>query len=577
MPKSYLNSEPYGLGELIARKKHLRVPPHQRDYAWGEDEVSQLLEDLFIAVDSEHEEYFLGLLVIVGPIDGAWLVLDGQQRVATCTMVLASIRFWLTQLDREDDAVQIQRQFISVRRLGGDDEPRLTMNHTNKDIFSFLLRPNVDSDQVRQLQEEHLPGTSNHKLISAYLKCRSAIGDEMQSMPKPEQDAFLYRLADFIENQAQTVCLEVDQAADAYKIFESLNDRGLALSALDLFKNFAFGTVAENSHTHLSKLWEEMSSQIVDADAEDFLKVVWTAKYGRVQRGALFTLIRREYSTEDDVLELIETLSVQAELYTALLEPSHHVWAQYGKAAAGLVATLRDLRSRQIRPIILSALSHQIPSDDMVYLLNCLLTLTVRYQTVGKGRTGLLEIGCAKAAKALSASPDKVAESLANLQQLIPSNHHFQIDFERYRERNSKRSLQVLLALESTLLHGTYHPDWVFETLSSEDVVVTPLVGKGLSDSWNSLQASDPGFIEDVARRIGNLVLLSRDDARKIRACAPDQVFQLLSESHYKTTSMVTTQLTTEGLWQRTEIENRQSILADLAAKCWPWVKIDEA
>jgi hypothetical protein len=447
MPKSYLNSEPYGIGELIARKKHLRVPAHQRDYAWGSDEVTQLLDDLSVAVDSEREEYFLGLLVIVGPIDGAWMVLDGQQRIATCTMVLASIRFWLTQLSRDDDATQIQRQFISVRRLGGDDEPRLTMNHTNRETFAFLMRPNVDSDEVRRLQETHLPGTSNHKLIEAYLTCRSAVGAKLEELPADSKDAFLYRLADFLENQAQTVCLEVDQAADAYMIFESLNDRGMALSALDLFKNFAFGTVRESKHAELSEMWEDMSNQIVDSDAEDFLKVVWTARFGRVQRGALFSMIRNEYSTEDSVLDLIRVLSVQAELYTALLEPSHHVWADYGSESAGLIAVLRDLRSRQVRPILLSALSSRVSADVMRTLLHNLVTLTVRYQTIGKRRTGLLEIACAKAARDLFSAPASVSDCLKPVQALLPSDEEFVRDFERYRERNSKRALRGISGL----------------------------------------------------------------------------------------------------------------------------------
>ena len=571
MPKSYLNSEPYGMGELITRKKHLRVPPHQRDFAWGEDEVTQLLEDLIVAVDSENEEYFLGLLVIVGPIDGAWLVLDGQQRLATCTMVLAAIRFWLSQLERDDDAKQIQRQFISVRRLGGDEEPRLTLNHTNKSTFSFLLRPAVDSDEIRKALEDHLPGTSNYKLINAYLKCRSSIGDEVTRLPEVEKDSFLYRLADFIENQAQTVCLEVDQAADAYKIFESLNDRGLALSALDLFKNFAFGTVDENKHADLSRLWEEMSSQIVDSDAEDFLKVVWTAKYGRVQRGALFSMIRREYSTENEVLELIESLALQAELYAALLEPSHHVWATYGNSCAGYVAILRDLRARQIRPIILAALTHKISTNDMRVLLHNLVVLTVRYQTVGKRRTGLLEIACAKAAKRLSASPLKTTEALLELKALISSDDDFFVDFQRYRERNSKRALHILLAIESMDLHGELRPDWVYEKLSSETTVVVPLTGKRMSDSWNDSLESESKFIEDQNRSIGNLILVSRKDAKNLSDASPQLVGEILCQSSYKST-IVVGKVVLDSPWGHKQIEYRQSLLGSQAKEGIAWM-----
>jgi len=570
LTKSYLNSEPYGIGELIARKKHLKVPPHQRDYAWGPDEVAQLLEDVFIAIEEETEEYFLGLLVIVGPIDGQWMVLDGQQRLATCTMVLAAVRFWLQQLGRDDDATQIQRQFIGVRRLGGDEEPRVTLNRTNRDVFSHLLRPSVDSDEVRKLQGGFLPGTSNFKLVDAYLTCRATVGDEMNRAGRKDRDAFLYRLADFLENQAQVVCLEVDKAADAYKIFESLNDRGMALSALDLFKNFAFGTVSEVRHAELAEMWEEMASQIADSDAEDFLKVVWTAMFGRVQRGALFSLIRKEYSTEAGVLELIQTLAIQAELYTALLEPSHHAWAVYKTDAAALVSTLRELRSRQVRPIILSALGQRLEPSLMTPLLKNLVALTVRYQTIGRRRTGLLEIACAKASKALSLGPNELPRCLQILEALIPSDEEFCVDFQRYRERNSKRALHVLLGIESVWQFGIYRPEWINEVLASEDVVVAPIISKDNSANWVRTEATDPAFIDDVSRRLGNLVLLTREQADAFGRAKSLEMSEILKSSKFHSTAAASSEVAT-GNWGRSQIDERQTELSRYAAKCWKW------
>ena len=569
MPKSYLNSEPYGIGELIARKKHLKVPSHQRDYAWGEDEVDTLLEDLFDAVDSNTEEYFLGLIVLIGPIEGAWTVLDGQQRLATCTMVLSAIAFWLQQLGREDDSNQIQRQFISVRRLGGEDEPRLQMNHTNREIFLDLLRASLDTDEIRQRQLQHSPGTSNHRLITAFLTCRIQVGKAMKERQGSDQGAFLYRLADFLENQALAVCLEVDQAADAYRIFESLNDRGMALSALDLFKNFAFGVVHESRHSELAELWEEMASQIADADAEDFLKVVWTARFGRVQRGALFSMIKREYETEDAVLDLVRTLSVQAELYTAVFDPSHHAWAEYSPQDASIVGTLRDLRARQVRPIILAALTARVERWFMSLLLRNLLTLTVRYQTIGRRRTGLMEIACAKAAREISASALPTFEALSSLESLVPSDDEFVLDFERYRERNAKRAMHVLLGIESLLQHSSYRPDWVHEALASEAMVVTPLISPS-TPPQESAAENDPGFVEDVSRRIGNLFLLTREEATRVQSAPVADALAVIRNATFASTS-ATIGFAHHMGWGRREIQGRQSTLANFAVRCWVW------
>lgn len=570
MTKSYLNSEPYGTGELIARKKHLQVPPYQRDYAWGADEVDQLLEDTLAAIYDENEEYFLGLIVIFGPIENDWMILDGQQRLATCTMILAAVRYWLHQLSRSDDADQIQRQFISVRRLGGGDEPRLTMNHANRDLFAYLLSPALDSDQIRVARDSHAPGTSNYKLAEAFLACRSYIGNAITKTTPEAQDAFLYRLSDFLENQAQVVCLEVDQAADAYKIFESLNDRGMGLSALDLVKNFAFGTVEDNKHDALAEFWERMASQIVDSDAEDFLKVVWTAKFGRIQRGSLYTRIRSEYSTQNQVLDLVDTLAFQAELYTALSEPSHTVWADYGPATSSMVAILRDLRARQVRPIVLAALSKRVSSEVMNKLLSNLVSLTIRYQTVGRRRTGLLEIACAKAAKQLSAPDSELGSTLAELEHLVPTDEEFESDIGRYSERNTKRAAHVLLGIESFMRFGEYQPDWVNDSLSSKKIILAPLVSKYTIGNWAAPELKEPGFLEYIKSRLGNLFLLTPNEAKTLRSASFGDTQRILAEAFYQTSRLASDAMYS-GAWGREQIQWRQSQLGATAVKCWRW------
>ena len=72
------------------------MPDHQRDFAWTDEEVEQFLNDVIGAIQDSEEDYFLGLVVVVKPgqVEKPWEVLDGQQRLATTTMVYAAIREW---------------------------------------------------------------------------------------------------------------------------------------------------------------------------------------------------------------------------------------------------------------------------------------------------------------------------------------------------------------------------------------------------------------------------------------------------------------------------------------------------
>lgn len=85
-----------GIGHAIA-DKHPIVPLRQRFYAWTKDEVLQLFEDLENAInDDSNEDYFLGLVVVIQKGHSRPEVLDGQQRLATCVMLLAAIRDYST-------------------------------------------------------------------------------------------------------------------------------------------------------------------------------------------------------------------------------------------------------------------------------------------------------------------------------------------------------------------------------------------------------------------------------------------------------------------------------------------------
>src|SRR5690349_12461169 len=88
-----------GIGQLL-HEKRLRVPTYQRSYAWKKPEVLELFRDLRRAIEADKSYYFLGSIVgceVEGESDVAEIV-DGQQRLATTTILLAAIRDALIEM-----------------------------------------------------------------------------------------------------------------------------------------------------------------------------------------------------------------------------------------------------------------------------------------------------------------------------------------------------------------------------------------------------------------------------------------------------------------------------------------------
>ena len=145
MIKQQMVSETRGIGQLLNERRYFAVPRHQRDFAWPLGAVEQYLEDVVGAMSEADSDYFLGLIVLVNtdnPTEKRYEILDGQQRLATTTMILAAIRQWLRESGQDTEATKIQKDFIGISEIGEEqDEPRL-----------IIPRRHCSSDRDRETQ-----------------------------------------------------------------------------------------------------------------------------------------------------------------------------------------------------------------------------------------------------------------------------------------------------------------------------------------------------------------------------------------------------------------------------------------
>ncbi len=137
--ESYFEAYAYGIGQLVTQRKVLVVPEHQRDFAWTVSDVDLFFSDIVAAMVNGESDYFVGLIVLLGPREGSWTILDGQQRLATTTMIYSGIRNWLSYRDYDQDATQIESEFVAARVLGGESHPRLRPNIANRDTYNRIV------------------------------------------------------------------------------------------------------------------------------------------------------------------------------------------------------------------------------------------------------------------------------------------------------------------------------------------------------------------------------------------------------------------------------------------------------
>lgn len=246
------------------------IPSYQRRYAWKEAQVGALFDDIDLLKDNDG--HLFGMIILhtsmhVGGLNKPELV-DGQQRLTTLTILLRAIETRYAQLGKKDKAEEVHRLLIAKTF---DDK-----------TYDKLLLGDLDHDDYRKVMtQKNLDTIGNANIKDAYTNCLSWLQDyDIEGVNK-----FYYKLT----NVAVIIRLDVSHAQDAYKLFETINNRGLRLTATDVIKNFLLGHAAkmDDNQTldHVRELWSKVITDLDGIDTDDFLRQYACTLLGRKLSG----------------------------------------------------------------------------------------------------------------------------------------------------------------------------------------------------------------------------------------------------------------------------------------------------
>jgi hypothetical protein len=566
-----------GLGKLLQDERFL-VPTHQRDYSWSVGEVSLLLDDVEAAYDRRERQYFVGLMVLMGAEGPEKIVLDGQQRLATAVIYFSAVRNWLSQYSEHKlDASKIDEWFIGRSELGKKEaEPRIVLNSANHQIFVEYIIKAVPTDDIKTALGRLKRYGRNRKLLEAAIYCHDRIAELAKKLKPDEVAKRLFEIVLYLRDSVGVVRLNVRNDETAFTIFETLNDRGVELSPLDLVKNYLFQKASKHSvarQRDMEDRWVQMMSTLSNVKADAFLKAFWTSRFGRIQASNLYAQFKKEYDHADKAVAVsVEMLNV-AEQYAALETSDDPVWTAYSKETRESVRSLKLLGARQTHPVILAALE-RFDAPEMERLMWLLETIIVRYQLIGGGRTGQLEIICASLAKAIYTGEItdqtgttrkvlKASDVYREAQSIYPSDQTFEAEFSVVGESNSQKAVYILRAVERELRRrdtAVKSSETDLAALSLEHVLP-----KNPGAEWASTIIVDKSLREDCTNRLGNLCLLAASDNRAVGRMS----FNDKKAEYAKSIIKLTSEIAQYPTWDRTAIERRQAAMAKIAISVW--------
>lgn len=326
------SAEPRHVHELFSSqtKAHYVVPPYQREYSWHRAQWEALFADL---VESE-DEHFLGTIITLSrtkdSLSGPVLeVIDGQQRLTTLTILLAAVHSHLQDAEDLDEDARFER--MTLRRELVRDEakaPRLTpqVQGANRADYQAML-----ADAGLPVKSEKKAYYPSRKVAKAFWFFRAAITELAEERGESLSTTALSVLA--AARRALIVNIEVASAADAFVLFESLNNRGVPLTPVDLIKNSFLARAEHRAGMEVEEafeLWSDTLAHLGDSYAthERFLRHFYNAF-----RGDLPPVKLAPVATRKNLIRIYETLLDQdLEGTVRFLERAARV---YGRIAGG--------------------------------------------------------------------------------------------------------------------------------------------------------------------------------------------------------------------------------------------------
>jgi uncharacterized protein with ParB-like and HNH nuclease domain len=534
------------------------VPKYQREFKWEEDHVRELFEDIENAMADEEPEYFLGSIVISSADSDRPQIVDGQQRLATISILMACIRDHYVGSGDLENAQHMEREFLFEKDpVTKDITPRLKLSDADNEFFekAILSRPGTPERKFGGSQKSHNRMEATRKEAVKYVAKMVSSGN------RPDEQIFAR--VNYLSKSARVILVRVPDEVSAYVIFETLNDRGLTLATTDLIKNYLFGRSGKKID-EVQQRWITMNATITAAKDEEaimgYVRHQWSANNGLTREKELFTNIRAKIKNANSSLNYATKLATDARVYAAMLNTELEFWNNYGGTAKQHMQAIELIGIDRMRPLVLATLSN-FNITQAKKALQMFVAWSVRF-LITSTNWGTLERQFSEKATQISHEIIKDAKGLHTaMKSYVPVDSDFEVEFSSTSVNNgiSRYLLHVLERSKG----GTKQPELVANPNPDEVSLEHILPKNPAPGTWTDFE---PETTSVWARKLGNLCLLSSDE----NGAATNEEFSTKKAFYAKSKLKLTAELDTYPKWDAKSIQERQKKLAEMAIKTWP-------
>lgn len=350
------------------------VPDYQREYVWETDnQVEQFIIDIeneFNPNTDAQKSYFIGSIIIVANGD-KFDVIDGQQRLTTIILTLCAYRDLLKPLKNELDTIgeeylkSIEGLLFSFDLKTKKSTYRLELQYEeSKGYLNTLINGN-------EFTEDKSPSVIKMEL--AYKRIKSHL-----ELYLKEGLTQLLDYASYFLTHIEIVVIKPENLSSALKIFETINQRGSNLNAMDLVKNLLFIEADEDEFDYIKKTWKKITNNLQSCGEENsplrFLRYFLMARYhnGIIREDDIYSWIisaegKKATDYQNNPSSFAKELMKISKRYADLVNATQHKDSNGTYPEVNNIGYINKVKSRQ-HLVLLLALDINVSDEEINYL-----------------------------------------------------------------------------------------------------------------------------------------------------------------------------------------------------------------
>lgn len=553
--KGIQNTTTENFSTRIGNGKKYIVPKFQRDYSWDTEQWDDLWQDICHMLDNS-DDHYMGYLVLQTSNNKEFHIIDGQQRFTTITLIiLAAIKSIQKLVNRGEDVEANTKRIRNLQDTYIGNEDPVSLDYDN----ILVLNRNNDGyykDYIVKLGELKLRSTtSTEKLMKRGFEFfETALSNKYKT-----GEEYAKFIQDFVDNLFFTT-ITVNDEMNAFRVFETLNARGVQLSSSDLLKNYLFSLVDKDS-SHIDRInsleekWSKLNQNIKSEKLPEFLRYFWNSKNKLIRSNDVFKTIRKEITRDTQVFVLINEMINYSDVYMALGDSNDEMWSTDSDTKYH-VALLNLFNLKQPYSVLMSARMN-LDENEFKRVLRAIIVLCFRYNVIGGKNPNDIEKTFNEVA--ISISANKMFD-IKQLSKIYVDDEEFVSLFNTksftLNSRNTKVVRYILAKIEKFV--GSQITVDIFDDNNS----IEHILPQSPNDDWHI----DEDKIEKLSGRIGNLCLLEKKLNKDIGNQKYDIKKEVFELSMFKSTCIIPTKYTN---WDENAIYSRQADMGRKAKSIW--------